>query len=149
MIDPMTLAVIALVIAGISIACTGVVYMKLRTATQGTSGENLQAILTSNAKELAEAREDYKACMAYAQTLDKRFADSVQQVSVVRFNPFDDAGGDNSFALALLNQDGDGVVMSSLYAREKTSVYAKPVTGYTSTHQLSDEEKQAITTARS
>ena len=72
----------------------------------------------------------------------------MQFVGLVRFNPFDDTGGDQSFALALLDGRGDGVVISSLHGRTGTRFYAKPVKAGTSTLSLSDEEVQALKQAR-
>jgi hypothetical protein len=57
-------------------------------------------------------------------------------------------GGNQSFATAFLNEDGDGVVISSLYSREHTSVFAKPVKKHSSEHEMSNEEKEAMEEAR-
>lgn len=65
-------------------------------------------------------------------------------MGLVRFNPFEDTGGNQSFALALLDAHGDGVIVSSLHARNMTRVYAKAVVGGTSDAALSDEESQAL-----
>jgi hypothetical protein len=69
---------------------------------------------------------------------------AVQRVGLVRFNPFDDTGGDQSFALAMLDARGDGIVLSSLFARRETRVFAKPIKGGKSPHLLTAEEQQAI-----
>jgi len=69
---------------------------------------------------------------------------SIQKVAVVRFNPFADTGGDQSFAIALLDARGDGIVLSSLHSRSDTRIFAKPVRGGRSGHPLSDEEQEAI-----
>ena len=69
---------------------------------------------------------------------------SIQRVAVVRFNPFADTGGDQSFAIALLDARGDGIVLSSLHSRSDTRIFAKPVSGGRSGHPLSDEEQEAI-----
>ena len=66
------------------------------------------------------------------------------RVGLVRFNPFEDTGGNQSFALALLDVHGDGFVLSSLHARGGTRVYAKAVTGGKAEAALSDEEAQAL-----
>lgn len=67
------------------------------------------------------------------------------KVGVVRFNPFDDTGGNQSFVLALLDENSDGVVISSLHGRDRTRVYAKPVkAGKPIDYDFSEEEKQAI-----
>lgn len=69
---------------------------------------------------------------------------SVKQIAVVRFNPFQDAGGDQSFSMALLDRDGNGAVLSSLYSREGVRVYAKPIAGGKSTYQLTTEEQEVM-----
>jgi len=69
---------------------------------------------------------------------------SVQKVGIVRFNPFADTGGDQSFAIALLDADGNGVVISSLHTRAETRMFAKQVEAGRSRHTLSDEEQDAI-----
>ncbi len=68
-----------------------------------------------------------------------------QKVSLVRFNPFEDAGGDQSFALALLDAKNNGIVISSLHSRSGTRVYAKAVAGAKpQVHQFTKEEKEAV-----
>jgi hypothetical protein len=69
---------------------------------------------------------------------------AIQRVGVVRYNPFSDTGGDQSFAIALLDSLGNGLVVSSLHSRTETRVFAKPVQGGRSRYPLSDEEQDAI-----
>ena len=73
---------------------------------------------------------------------------SLQHVGVVRFNPYHDTGGDYSFAVALLDGAGNGVLLSGLYHRDRCRVYAKPVRGWASSYTLTDEELEAIEQAR-
>jgi hypothetical protein len=73
---------------------------------------------------------------------------SLQQLGLVRYQAYHDVGGDHSFALALLDSSGEGVVINSLYHRDRCRVYAKPVSGWTSPITLTDEENQAIERAR-
>ena len=73
---------------------------------------------------------------------------SIQAVGLVRFQAFSDYGGDQSFALALADAQGDGAIISSVFAREGTRVYAKSLQGWTSTYSLSFEEEEAIKQAR-
>ena len=73
---------------------------------------------------------------------------SIQAVGLVRFQAFSDYGGDQSFALVLADAEGDGGVVSSIFAREGTRVYAKPLQGWASTYSLSFEEEEAIKQAR-
>lgn len=83
--------------------------------------------------------------------LNKIFKDNrnnIQKIGFVRFNPFDDAGGNISFTLALLNAKDEGVVVSSLHGREGTRIYAKAVKAGRSETKLTDEEVQAIKNAK-
>ena len=82
-----------------------------------------------------------------AATLAATLPHAVQGVGLIRFNPFDDTGSDQSFALALLDAGGDGVVISSLHGRTATRFYAKPVKAGRTTHALTTEEQRALAQA--
>ena len=69
---------------------------------------------------------------------------AVQHVGIVRFNPFEDTGGNQSFALALLDSQRDGFVVSSLHSRQNTRIYLKAITAGRSETALSDEESEAL-----
>ena len=75
-------------------------------------------------------------------------AAALSRVGIVRFNPYHDTGGDYSFAVALLDGSGSGVLLTGLYHREQCRVYAKPVRAWGSTYVLTDEEREAIEAAR-
>lgn len=77
-------------------------------------------------------------------------AKSLHKFSVIRFNPFRDIGGDQSFSLAMLDSKNNGIVLSSLYSRDGVRVYAKSIKkGICEKHQLTEEEKHAISLAES
>jgi hypothetical protein len=78
------------------------------------------------------------------RVLDERMTRSIQRIGLVRFNAFADIGGEQSFALALLDRELNGVVLSSLFGRTDSRVYAKEIAGGCSQHTLSDEEKEAV-----
>ena len=76
--------------------------------------------------------------------VERRSTVAVQRVGIVRFNPFEDTGGQQSFAVALLDAKGTGFVIASLHSRQATRVYLKQVTEGKSDTQLGDEEAEAI-----
>ncbi len=84
-----------------------------------------------------------------ASSLEGESRHDLRRVGLVRFNPFEDTGGNQSFALALLDSDDDGIVISSLHARGVTRVYAKAVSRGRPEATLSVEEAQAVAMARS
>jgi hypothetical protein len=81
---------------------------------------------------------------ARAAVLEANGRRAFQKVGLVRFNPFEDTGGNQSFALALLDSQGDGFVVSSLHARTGTRIYAKVLTAGRSEAALSNEETEAL-----
>jgi hypothetical protein len=113
----------------------------------GTSGGNLEQVLNDHIAEMraiARRVRDLDNLYRQMETASRR---SLQWTGVVRYNPFEDTGGDQSFAIALVDGEGNGVVISSLHSREQTRVYAKPLRNWDSTYQLSEEEKEAIARA--
>ena len=112
--------------------------------THGGKAENLDDVLALLRTEAMTARKNITALEGRLQHAEQRLQRSVQHKGMVRFNPFKDVGGDQSFSLALLDEAGDGVVISSLYARDGVRVYGKPVTAGASAYQLSEEEHKAI-----
>lgn len=82
------------------------------------------------------------------EQLKTHLPQTIQAVGLVRFQAFSDYGGDQSFAVALADANGNGLLLSSIYAREGTRVYAKPLRGWTSSYSLSFEEEQAIQQAQ-
>jgi len=84
----------------------------------------------------------------YLGTVERRLKKSIQGAGIIRFNPFEDAGSNQSFSIAFLDELRNGVVISSLYSREKVNVYAKPIKEGKSEYPLSEEEKGAIKNAQ-
>ena len=111
-----------------------------RELVRGTDGSTLHDRLVGS----AVIKQDANNVQAMQALVEGRTQRSLQHIGLVRFNPFDDTGSDQSFAIALLDDARDGVVISSLHGRANTRVFAKPVTNGGSGHNLSDEESQAI-----
>jgi hypothetical protein len=107
---------------------------------QGSLGD----VLDAHIGRVREVRDRLGELDRLHAELARRSETSIQHIGLVRFNPFEDTGSDQSFAIALLDERRDGVVISSLHGRSNTRVFAKPVSGGSSSHTLSDEEAQAI-----
>lgn len=117
--------------------------------TKGITKKDLKAILE---KILKESEKESKRVDDLASETKKTKKDglfSIQKVGLVRFNPFAETGGDQSFCLAMLDGNGSGLVISSLHGREGTRIYAKPVReNKSSGYEFSAEEKRAIKEAK-
>jgi hypothetical protein len=92
-----------------------------------------------------EHRVDAVVADQQEQTALARYA--LRKFSIIRYDAFGDMGGHMSFSAALLDEHGDGMVITSINGRSETRTYAKPVKALRSTHNLSDEEREAIGTA--
>ena len=114
-----------------------------RVLPQGESG-GIDEILDRQLKSVESLSERVDALNKLHHELEHLSQRTIQKVAVIRYNPFSDTGGDQSFAVALLDSLGNGVVVSSLHSRTDTRVFAKPVQSGRSKFQLSDEEQDAI-----
>jgi len=114
-----------------------------RVLPQGESG-GIDEILDRQLKSVESLSERVDALNKLHHELEHLSQRTLQKVAVIRYNPFSDTGGDQSFAIALLDSLGNGVVVSSLHSRTDTRVFAKPVQSGRSKFQLSDEEQDAI-----
>ena len=122
---------------------------RLRSVFDSTGEQGLDEVLDSIVKRLERTGERLDALNTLQQDLEGLIRrGTIRNVGIVRFNPFPDAGGDQSFAIALLDSEGTGIVLSSLHARTDTRVFAKPVEGGRSRYPLSDEEQDAIRKAQ-
>ena len=117
---------------------------RLRRVLTGGESTSLDQILDQQAQRLDGLSGRVDALNKLHQELEAITQRAVQKVGVIRYNPFADAGGDQSFAIALLDAEGNGLVVSSLHSRTETRVFAKPVRAGRSTYPLSDEEQQAV-----
>ena len=109
---------------------------------------NVTMALGNLTARLEETTARTERLVVRAEQIDTALAHTLQGMSLVRYRAFQDTGGDQSFSLALADGEGNGVVVSALFGRGATRVYAKPVQGWLSTKMLSEEEEQALAEAR-
>jgi hypothetical protein len=126
----------------------GTMEWRLKKFFRGKKAKDLEEILISLGNDLKKLNASKEEIEKHLEAVERRLRKSVQNINTIRFNPFEDAGSNQSFAIAFLNEYGDGVVISSLYSREGVRVYAKPIKNYQSEYTLSNEEKEAIRTAK-
>ncbi|MCH7951280.1 DUF4446 family protein [Patescibacteria group bacterium] len=123
--------------------------IRYRRLTRGIKKKELRALLENTYKELKKQRQTTEELKKWIEKLKKEEETHLQKVGFIRFNPFIDTGGNQSFCLAILDRHDNGIVISSLHSRESTRLYAKSITqGKAKGQQLSKEEKEAIEEAR-
>lgn len=115
----------------------------------GTSAKTIEEGIHTLAERIESLETFETAALQHMRTLEFRVRRSTQASATVRFNPFkgNGEGGNQSFATAFVNENGDGVVLSSLYSRERVSVFSKPIKNFKPTFELSEEEHTALTQA--
>lgn len=118
-----------------------------RAMMTGRTGADLETALLDYLARVNRADQSVQAHDERLATLEEYRPYQIQHVSLVRFNPFGDKGGDQSFAIAVLDDHTDGFVLTCLHARADIKVYAKPIRGGQSTYTLTPEEKDAIARA--
>ncbi len=117
---------------------------------RGEKIPNLESLLLEQAKNLKNLDKDIQELFSISNEINTLALKSLHKFAVVRFNPFRDTGGNQSFSIALLDGKNNGLTVTALYTREGTRVYAKSIANKDSkTFPLTEEERQAIEIASS
>jgi uncharacterized protein YlxW (UPF0749 family) len=101
-------------------------------------------LLTRHEESIAKLKVAVRQLAGEQQRQTELMLTALQRIGLIRYDAFEDMGGHLSFSAALLDANGDGVVVTSINGRQDTRCYAKPVEGWNSTHNLSEEEEAAI-----
>lgn len=117
---------------------------RLESLTRGADGRSLEAVLDAHLDKVFGVARELDELSARSAMLESNGRRALQRVGLVRFNPFEETGGNQSFALAMTDAGGDGFVISSLHARAGTRLYAKAVQAGRSDAALSAEEAEAL-----
>ena len=117
---------------------------KLDGLTRGADGKNLGEVLDAHLDKVYAVARELDELSARSAILEAASRRAIQRVGLVRYNPFEDTGGNQSFALALTDAGGTGFIVSSLHSRTGTRVYAKAVSDGRSEGALSAEEAEAL-----
>jgi len=138
------LALIIFISINIKLAKMNKRYSKMM---KGMDGANIEQLLLAHIEEVKQTVHKVDSLSNDCKRLEKISKECIQKIGIIRFNAFEDMGSDLSFAIALLNDQNNGVVVSSIYSRNECHTYAKPIISGNSSYFLSDEEKQALSQA--
>jgi len=149
------IAIFGVFLAILSLVFGVLTMMKLRSTQKnleilfsGKKAVDLESILLEHSKEILAIDKEIQELFEISNKIHNLTQRSVHKVGIIRFNPFKDIGGDQSFALALLDGKDSGITISSLHTREGTRIYSKPITkGESEKYTLTEEEKAAIKAA--
>jgi hypothetical protein len=121
---------------------------RLDLLTRGSDGQSLEAVFDAHLETVHQVGRDLDELTARTAVLESSARHHFARLGLVRFNPFPDTGGNQSFALALLDESEEGFVVSSLHSRTGTRIYAKAIVGGKADTSLSSEETEAMGLAR-
>jgi len=117
---------------------------KIKLMFKGTKVADLEGVIFEQIKRLRQTEKNLEELSKFSRQLEKMAQSSIQKVGVIRFNPFSDTGGDQSFSIACLDAKNSGFTLTSLFTREGTRIYTKPILEGESKYLLTEEEKRAI-----
>lgn len=142
------------IVLSIAAIATGAVAIQAQRRVRATYSrfargrrEDVVTLLGMHIDEVQQLQRDVRRQEAYGRQLRALMRTTLSRVGTVRYDAFDDMGGRLSFSIALLDEHGDGSVITAMNGRVQTRTYAKPVEGGTSSHNLSEEEVEAIAQA--
>jgi len=122
----------------------GLLSRRLDYLTMGAEGQSLEEVLGAHLETVLQVARDVEEIGVRTALLEGASRLHFSRLGLVRFNPFDDTGGNQSFAMAMLDANNDGFVISSLHSRTGTRVYAKAIFGGVCESPLSTEEEKAV-----
>lgn len=121
---------------------------RLKRFFMGKKAKDLEDTIHILEEDIAKLTKSKENTEKELNTINSKLKKSLRGLETIRFNPFPDQGSNQSFAIGILNEENDGVVISSLYSRERMSIFAKPIKSGKSEYELTEEEKKALDKAR-
>lgn len=138
------MALLSLILVCINWLRTGKILRKYKRLMRGVDNKNLEALLYEHLANLQQGLTRLKDAELSLTELKSKLGCCIQRVGIIRYNAFEQMGGDQSYSIALMNDHGTGFVITGLYGRNASTTFAKPLHNKQSKYPLSVEETQAI-----
>lgn len=120
---------------------------RYRKLTRGINNKNLEEIIVQYLDSMDEIKSLTESIRSEHRQIEDRIKGCMQKVSIIRYKAFEDVGSDLSFSVALLDYNNDGIILTGIYARNDSTVYAKPIDKGISRYDLSEEEEEVLNNA--
>jgi len=117
---------------------------KYKLLTNRKGDKSLEELVTEHNIMFNSYIEDVESLETRYKEMDLRLKNCIQKVGIIRYNAFYDTGSDQSFSIAFLDHNNNGVVMSGIFGRNESTTYAKPIANLESKYTLSQEEAEAL-----
>ncbi len=141
------LALLTLLVLYLLVSLSGLKSRYRQMMTGDQTGKDFEKMMLEHIAETRAVAEENARLKQDIVRIDLLLQRAVTRIGVVRFNAFKDTGSDLSYAVALLDSNNDGVVFSSIFGREDSRSYVKPIEDGKSTYTLTLEEQQALKSA--
>ena len=122
---------------------------RYRKLMRGVNNKNLEEMVLSYLDKIDEVKEENQGMRQMYDVMNSKVKTCVQKTSMVRYKAFEDVGSDLSFSIALLDANDNGAILTSIYGRNESTTYAKPIDKGMSRYDLSEEEKKVLEQAMS
>jgi hypothetical protein len=133
---------------GILLVYTFYLDHKIVVLTRGKTGASLEDTISACIASVTKIEERNEFISKHALTLDEKVSHALRNAQTLRYKAFDANGSNQSFSIALVNEKGNGVVISSLHSHDRMSTFAKPIEKYESTYDLTEEERHVLQEAK-
>lgn len=140
----LSITVISLLMNIVALNSISKLKKKYRKMMRGNDNKNIEEVINNYLDEVEKIKENNDNLMNQFGTITSKLNRSIQKTAITRYKAFDDIGSDLSFSLALLDDENNGVILTSLYGRNESTVYAKPIDNGISRYDMSDEEKEVL-----
>lgn len=120
---------------------------KYRKMMRGVNKENLESLINSNLDNIEKAVNNSEQALEQCQKITEDIKGCVNKVAIMRYKAFEDIGSDLSFSIAILDSYNDGIIITSIYSRQDSTTYAKPIDKGISRYGLSEEEIHVLNEA--
>ncbi|KKR29886.1 MAG: hypothetical protein A2644_03125 [Candidatus Zambryskibacteria bacterium RIFCSPHIGHO2_01_FULL_39_63] len=142
---------ITLGVALLALVLSILMHVRVKKIFRSANSSDIEKLLKLHTKTLEDFVQFKTGATEYMKSLDHRIKKKTMNASTVRFNPFqgEGVGGNQSFSVSLTDEEGNGVVITSMHTRERTNVFAKQLQNWGSEHKLGEEEREAILNSKS
>lgn len=138
------LVIILIIIVIITYISLSKIESRYRRLMRGASTKNLEDIVISYLDKIDEVKKQNEIMKQLYEQINGRLTSCVQKTSMIRYKAFEDMGSDLSFSIALLDANSNGVILTSIYGRDESTTYAKPIDKGISRYELSNEENKVL-----
>ncbi|OFI05389.1 hypothetical protein CLOACE_17660 [Clostridium acetireducens DSM 10703] len=140
----LVLFIILLILVIINIKALNRLENKYKKLMKGTNSKNLEELILDYMNKINDMKEETDSIKNIYNKLNIKLSSCIQKYSIVRYKAFEDIGSDLSFSIAFLDENNNGIIITSIYGREESMTYAKPIDNGISRYDLSNEEKEAL-----